>query len=351
MLKLFGTTAYKMTEQRNTLTMDYNVRTRHSFSEPTISVCIPTYRGKHLSKAIESALNQTRKANEIIVIDDCSPDNIKAIVFPYIKHGVIYTRNQKNQGVPANYNIALKHATSDYVMLHGDHDILLPTFIEHAADILDKNDNVGFVFWSTTTINEYGASVIEYRNKFPSVMRGIEVARLIVTSASIPMTLDCLIRRKALDKLEPWFDPSYGWYADHYLWLRLSTQWDVGFVEEPITMRRNYEDGHYLSDKGWYMHSICKRIREENWHLAYPNPSIASIRGKLRHSIVRDKECVLLLLSYRVHGVTRSDAFPPHDMKPYPFSLVGKIIALVIVLTPVKVLQFMSRVRKSRRKI
>ena len=45
------------------------------FPMPSISVIIPAYNAeKYVAEAIESALNQTRPAKEIIVVDDASTD-------------------------------------------------------------------------------------------------------------------------------------------------------------------------------------------------------------------------------------------------------------------------------------
>lgn len=72
-----------------------------------ISVIIPTYNRKQsLNKAIESVIQQSHLANEIIVIDDGSSDDSKSYIsakYPQIKY--IY---QSNQGVSAARNRGLK---------------------------------------------------------------------------------------------------------------------------------------------------------------------------------------------------------------------------------------------------
>ena len=66
-----------------------------------VSVIIPLYNGeKFIRKTIQSILNQTYKDVEIIIVDDCSTDNSKEVIFNefggLIGKKIIYVRNQEN---------------------------------------------------------------------------------------------------------------------------------------------------------------------------------------------------------------------------------------------------------------
>ena len=77
-----------------------------------ISVIIPTYnRADLVQRAIKSVLNQTKKPNEIIVVDDGSTDNTKQILKNYpVK--ILY---QKNKGVSSARNIGIKNAKYEFI--------------------------------------------------------------------------------------------------------------------------------------------------------------------------------------------------------------------------------------------
>jgi len=46
----------------------------------TVSVCIPAYNGsRHITQAIESALAQTYRDLEVLVVGDCSKDDTSAL--------------------------------------------------------------------------------------------------------------------------------------------------------------------------------------------------------------------------------------------------------------------------------
>jgi glycosyltransferase involved in cell wall biosynthesis len=74
---------------------------------PKVSVIIPTYNCAHyLEQAIESAMNQTYRDVEIIVLDDGSTDNTSEVVRKY-GNNIRYIR-QANAGLPAARNRILR---------------------------------------------------------------------------------------------------------------------------------------------------------------------------------------------------------------------------------------------------
>ena len=96
----------------------------------TFSITIPAYKTRFLDEAIHSVIAQTYQDWQLVIVDDCSPEDLKSIVEPYLADSrVEYYRNEKNCGavdVVDNWNICLSHCTGDYVICMGDDDRLLP---------------------------------------------------------------------------------------------------------------------------------------------------------------------------------------------------------------------------------
>lgn len=300
----------------------------------SISVCIPAYRSQFLAATIESILSQTRPVAEIIVMDDFSPENLHSVVEPYISAGVKYVRNSQNVGVPNNYNRVLSVARSDYVMLFGDHDIMESRFIELYAGPLDECPEVGLVFSAEKAIDEAGQVLQVYRYDFPRIFPGQLLARHLVTNVAAPLTLDTLIRRSALEQEDIWFDPNYWWYPDIDLWIRLASKWCVGYISEPVLLRRIRERAHYLNDKAWESFLVCDRIRRNNWQLAFSNDSWTSVWGKLKYAYQCDKKGLILTASQRM----RNSVSPPKEAHVL-FTPLGYILARLILLFPRRFLQ------------
>ena len=104
----------------------------------TISIVIPSYQqAQYLNQAIDSVLNQTVKAHEIIVVDDGSQDNSLALAQAYEELGVRVI-SQVNKGLPSARNAGIMNATGDYILPLDSDDILLPSAVEKITEIAEK---------------------------------------------------------------------------------------------------------------------------------------------------------------------------------------------------------------------
>ena len=91
---------------------------------PTISIIIPVYNTeKYLPKCLDSAVNQTYKNIEIIVVDDCSSGNCAEIVASYIQKDdrIVYLKHEINKGLFIARETGINKAVSQYI-LHVDSD-------------------------------------------------------------------------------------------------------------------------------------------------------------------------------------------------------------------------------------
>ena len=87
-----------------------------------VSVVIATYNGeKYIVKQLESIRNQTRKPDEVIIVDDRSNDNTFKIVKEYIQQYALRNwriyLNDCNLGYKGNFQKGIELATGKYIFL------------------------------------------------------------------------------------------------------------------------------------------------------------------------------------------------------------------------------------------
>lgn len=100
---------------------------------------------KYLGRAIRSCLNQTFRADEVIVIDDASTDNSKEVIESFgDKISSIYLK--ENVGVAEAANVGIRNALGRFIILVDSDDYISNNTTLFMREILDKNPDIGFVY-------------------------------------------------------------------------------------------------------------------------------------------------------------------------------------------------------------
>jgi len=109
-----------------------------------VSIIIPTFnRADLLPRAVNSALTQTYKNIEVIIIDDGSLDNTKEVVDQFDDQRIVYLRHEMNLGFRAKggqaaRNTGIKEAKGEYVTFLDSDDEYLPQKVEKQIDAISQ---------------------------------------------------------------------------------------------------------------------------------------------------------------------------------------------------------------------
>ncbi len=142
------------------------VRTRTLFS-----VCIPAYnRACHLEALLDSILSQSFTDFEIVICEDMSRErkDIATIVTRYKgthPDRIRYFENEQNLGYDGNIRELVERATGRYCFFMGNDDLMCPEALATVRDIVERNQNVGFVLRSYAWFDEVPerlADVVRY---------------------------------------------------------------------------------------------------------------------------------------------------------------------------------------------
>ena len=135
-------------------------------SDPIVSIGIPTYNRAqgYLKETLECALAQTYPNIEIIVADNCSPDNTREVVASHGDRRIRYFRHESGMKPNDNFNFCLQQATGAYFLLLPDDDKIDPDFIDTCMRAADYDTQVGIIRSGTRIINSVGTVISEGRN-------------------------------------------------------------------------------------------------------------------------------------------------------------------------------------------
>ena len=110
--------------------------------KPFFSIVMPIYGvEKYLADGIDSVLNQNFKDYEIILVDDCSPDNSGAICDEYAKKDsrIRVLHLPENGGLSNARNKGFELVNGDFVLFMDSDDTIAPSLLADVNSALQKN--------------------------------------------------------------------------------------------------------------------------------------------------------------------------------------------------------------------
>jgi glycosyltransferase involved in cell wall biosynthesis len=116
----------------------------------SLALVVPCYgHAAYLGKMFESIVSQTRLPEQVIFVDDCSPDETwetldKLISEKTIAQGPDFRllRNSQNLGQAASLNLAVRAAETDLIMVLNDDDYLLHDAVEVMLHLFQRHGEV-----------------------------------------------------------------------------------------------------------------------------------------------------------------------------------------------------------------
>lgn len=166
-----------------------------------ITIAIPCYeRKEYFLFALESALNQTVKC-KVIVVDNCSSHDLFKKVSK--EKEVTYYRNETNIGLYPNYNMCYSLATTEYVKILDDDDLLSPIYVESFLKAKKLHPDIDIFFSDYLILTSSGELPHGFTVPFGYMENGFKIIEFgIRYSIGFPY-MSCAIRKtKALLDLD-----------------------------------------------------------------------------------------------------------------------------------------------------
>ena len=102
---------------------------------------LPAFKARFIEEALGSILAQTYSEFEVIVSDDCSPEDLKSIVDKFADPRVTYRRNERNIGAEHlvdHWNLLLGLTDAEYIIMASDDDVYDPRYLEEMDKLARK---------------------------------------------------------------------------------------------------------------------------------------------------------------------------------------------------------------------
>lgn len=235
-------------------------------SKQRISVVIPCYNdGRYLPETLDSLASQTRKPDEILVVNDGStdPDTLALLgrLPPHIR-----VLHQENQGLGMARNNGIKQLTGDLVLILDSDDLIAPDTLEKMEATLEANPDASWVY---TQIESFGAwqDIVAVPRWNPYLQ--------LDTNYCVVMSL---VRRSVYSELGLFYPKMLG-YEDWSFWLSCIEAGLKGVViDEPLFKYRRKLTGSLLTSSDRVRHELRSQLIQQHPRL-YTREARAALKA------------------------------------------------------------------------
>lgn len=232
--------------------IDISERSTKIGTGPKISVITPVYNGAlFLEKAINSVLEQSYPAYEIIVIDDGSTDGSPVILDRY--EDKIIRKRIPNSGISKARNTGISLVTGDYVAFIDQDDIWFKNKLQRHAEAITKYPGVGFFCSDFITrkgpnarlFKHFSSLVNPYPVNFDQPLE-TDPFELLLREHFVGGPSAVVIQKDLMDRVG-FFNTKYVYTQDYDYFMRCALVTDFVILSEPLLYKRTHKD-NFSSD-------------------------------------------------------------------------------------------------------
>lgn len=214
--------------------------------QPLVSIIIPVYNGSNfLAEAIDSALAQTYKNFEIIVVNDGSTDNGKTEDVAKSYGSKIRYFYKANGGVSTALNFGIQKMHGSWFSWLSHDDLYYPDKIERQINYIKQHPNARFIISPYKNIDKNGkdhkSGICDWKKS------NIPQFRQILTGDGFSGCA-LLIHKSCFDKVGLFNEQNHT-SQDIEMWLRMSLTIPFGYCAGIVLKRRVHDEMGSIVDK------------------------------------------------------------------------------------------------------
>ena len=188
-----------------------------------------------LGQALDSIFCQTYRDFEVVVVDDGSVDNTRAVLCRYGDARLRVLTHRTNRGLSRSLNDALDAARGEYIVRMDADDTSLPGRLHSQVAFLDAHPDVGVVGARVQPMDEAGRN----RGEAQTVPLNSGHIRYLLPFTNCINHPTVAARREVLESCGG-YDPAAYPADDYDLWLRVAERSDLANQDEVLVRYRQH---------------------------------------------------------------------------------------------------------------
>jgi len=224
---------------------------------PLVSICIPAYNAEAtIAETLDTVLAQNYPLLDVVVSDNQSTDNTKAIVQEYANRGVRYVYHSEGRpdwaaGMPSyigayiNSNFVLSQAYGDYLCLFHSDDLYEPSIVRKQVLVMQANPQVGAVFTHARRIDEDSQPIRMGITKLPKELKGQSLftfpnlLNAVLSYGNFLQAPSVMLRRSVMNDVGGFNERQFLTSADLEMWLQIAREgYQIAVIDEPLLKYR-----------------------------------------------------------------------------------------------------------------
>lgn len=220
---------------------------------PKVTVIIPNYNhARYLPQRIDSVLGQTVQDIEVILMDDCSPDESRSIIDQYAtgdpRIRVVY--NQQNSGSTfKQWNKGFGFVTGEYIWIAESDDLCEPDFLASLLPLLEADSSVVLAYCNSYNMDEHGQVDSTWEGFLTEldamwsrdfVADGLSLIRRFMSYRNIIPNASAVVLRASTLREVGRADENYRVVGDWLFWARVISRGKVAYLARPLNYFRTH---------------------------------------------------------------------------------------------------------------
>lgn len=296
---------------------------------PTVSVILPAYNAEgFIAQAVESIRAQTYTEYEVLAVNDGSKDRTGELLeelakgFPQMR--VIH---QANKGLAGARNAAIAQMRGEYIALLDADDLWLPDKLARCMAFLNEHPDLSIVYTPMDPFD--GATGERMAGHSKPCQAGWLTEKLFM---SIFVHDPAAVFHKRVIEMCGGFDESLPVSIGNEFWLRVSTKFAFGLIDESLALRRWTEQSLTRSNR-----LRGRRIKADMLETFYFRKGgkdlIPKAKALRRLAKVNYSAGKLLLQQFQCRAALnhfgKAIRFAPGFLKTYPFAVLALFGSIV----------------------